>query len=123
MKDGESIKEMYTRFTTLTNELRLLGRILNEEEIFEKILTTILPITWESKITTIQESKDIATLSLDESIGNLKTYELRRQTTKMDEPQKERGLELRNTDGYDLEDYEMAMSTKDIKKYSRRGKV
>ncbi|XP_075091601.1 uncharacterized protein LOC142171796 [Nicotiana tabacum] len=31
MKDGETIQEMYTRFTTLTNELRSLGRIPTEE--------------------------------------------------------------------------------------------
>ncbi|XP_070046435.1 uncharacterized protein [Nicotiana tomentosiformis] len=31
MKDGETIREMYTRFTTLTNELKSLGRIIPEE--------------------------------------------------------------------------------------------
>ncbi|XP_070035291.1 uncharacterized protein [Nicotiana tomentosiformis] len=55
MKDGETIQEMYTRFTTLTDELKSLGRIIPEKERVEKILTRVLPITWESKITTIQE--------------------------------------------------------------------
>ncbi|XP_070054681.1 uncharacterized protein LOC142180008 [Nicotiana tabacum] len=53
MKDGETIQEIYTRFTTLTNELNSLGRIILEEERVEKILTRVLPITWESKITAI----------------------------------------------------------------------
>ncbi|XP_070051114.1 uncharacterized protein [Nicotiana tomentosiformis] len=30
MKDGKTIQEMYTRFTTLTNELKSLGRIIPE---------------------------------------------------------------------------------------------
>ncbi|XP_070002408.1 uncharacterized protein [Nicotiana sylvestris] len=71
MKEGESIQEMYTRFTTLTNDLISLGRIILEEDKVEKILTRVLPVTWESKIIAIQESKNIATLKLDELIGNL----------------------------------------------------
>ncbi|XP_070007714.1 uncharacterized protein [Nicotiana sylvestris] len=50
---GETIQEMYTRFTTLTNKLKSLGRIIPEEERVEKILTRVLPITWECKITVI----------------------------------------------------------------------
>ncbi|XP_070057845.1 uncharacterized protein [Nicotiana tomentosiformis] len=78
-KEGEIIQEMYTRFTTLTNEIKSLERIIPEEDRVEKILTRVLPITWESKMTVIQESKNIFTLPLDELIGNLTAYELRRQ--------------------------------------------
>ncbi|XP_070009701.1 uncharacterized protein [Nicotiana sylvestris] len=78
MKEGEPIQEMYTRFTTLTNKLKSLGMIIFEEDKVEKILTRVLPVTWESKITVIHESKNIATLKLDELIGNLTAYELRR---------------------------------------------
>ncbi|XP_070039920.1 uncharacterized protein [Nicotiana tomentosiformis] len=113
---------MYTRLTTLTNELRSFGRIISEKERVEKILTRVLTVTWESKITAIQESKNIATLSLDELIGNLKAYELRRQTMKMDVPKKEKSLALRITEGSDLEEDEMAVITKDFKKYLRREK-
>ncbi|XP_070047125.1 uncharacterized protein [Nicotiana tomentosiformis] len=108
MKEGETIQEMYTRFTTLTNELKSLGMIISKEDRVEKILT--------------KESKNIATLPLDELIGNLTAYELSRQTMKMDVTKKERSLALRITEGSDLEDNEMAMITKDFKKYLRRGK-
>ncbi|XP_070021575.1 spindle pole body component 110-like [Nicotiana sylvestris] len=94
MKEGDTIQEMYTMFTTLTNELKSLGR----------------------------ESKNIVTLKLDELIGNLTAYELRRQTKKMDAPKKERILALRITEGVDLEEGEMVMITKDFKKYLMRGK-
>ncbi|XP_070055099.1 uncharacterized protein [Nicotiana tomentosiformis] len=105
---GETIQEMYTRFTTLTNKLKSLGRTLLEEDKVEKILT--------------RESKNIATLRLDVLIGNLTAYELRRQTLKMDVPKKERSLALRITEGVDLEEDEIAMITKDFKKYLMRGK-
>ncbi|XP_070010729.1 WEB family protein At5g16730, chloroplastic-like [Nicotiana sylvestris] len=112
---------MYTRFTTLTNERKSLGRIILEEDKAEKILTRVLPVTWESKITNIHESKNIATLKLDELIGNLTAYELRRQTMTMDAPKKERSLAFRITEGVDLEEDEMTMITKDFKKYIMRG--
>lgn len=103
MKEGETIQEMYTRFTTLTNELKSLGRVILEEDKVEKILTRVLPVSWERKITAIQESKNIATVRLEELLGNLTAYELRRQTMKMDVPKKERILTLRITEGSDLE--------------------
>ncbi|XP_070058083.1 uncharacterized protein [Nicotiana tomentosiformis] len=53
MKEGETTQEIYTRFTTLTNELKSLGMIMPEEDRVEKIMTRVLPITWESKITAI----------------------------------------------------------------------
>ncbi|XP_070005885.1 uncharacterized protein [Nicotiana sylvestris] len=94
IKEGETIQEMYTRFSTLTNELKSLGRVILEEDKVEKILTRILPFFWESKITAIQESKNIVTLKLDELIRNITAYELRRQTMKMDSPKNERSLTL-----------------------------
>ncbi|GJW42466.1 hypothetical protein Tco_0071265 [Tanacetum coccineum] len=35
-----------------------------------------LPLKWRAKVTTIEEVKDLATLSLDELIGNLNVYEM-----------------------------------------------
>ncbi|XP_070026094.1 uncharacterized protein [Nicotiana sylvestris] len=113
---------MYTRFTTRTNELKSLGRIILEEDKDEKILTRVLLVSWESKITVIQESKNIATLRLDKLIGNLTAYELRRQTMNMDTPKKERSLALIIAEGSDLEDDEIAMITREFKKYLMRGK-
>ncbi|XP_070017144.1 uncharacterized protein [Nicotiana sylvestris] len=85
-------------------------------------LKKVLPVSWESKITTIQESKNIVTLKLDELIENRIACELRRKTMKMDAPKKERSLTFRITEGVDLEEDEMTMITKDFKKYLMRGK-
>ena len=46
-----------------------------EPKIVRKILIT-LPEQFHAKITAIEESKDIDTISLTELIGNLQTYEL-----------------------------------------------
>ncbi|GKD40062.1 hypothetical protein Tco_1260269 [Tanacetum coccineum] len=35
-----------------------------------------LPLKWRAKVTTIEEAKDLATLPLNELIGNLKVYEM-----------------------------------------------
>ena len=51
-----------------------------------------MPRTWEAKVTAIQEAKDLKTLSLDELIGNLQTYELRRNSQQQEETKKDRGI-------------------------------
>ncbi|XP_070034239.1 uncharacterized protein [Nicotiana tomentosiformis] len=118
IKEGETIQDMYTRFTTLTNELKSLGRIISEEDRVEMILTRVLPVTWESKITAIHESKNIVTLRLDQCFkrrgrkAGRFTYASAGQMS----------LALRITEGSDLEEDEMAMITKDFKKYLMRGK-
>jgi len=77
MGDRETIMDMYTRFTHITNELKSLGKTFTTEELVRKILR-FLSRSWEVKVTAIQEAKDLKTLSLDELIDNLQTYELRR---------------------------------------------
>jgi len=77
MGDRETIMDMYTQFTHITNELKFLGKTFTTEELVRKILR-FLPRSWEAKVTAIQEAKDLKKLSLDELIGNLQTYELRR---------------------------------------------
>ena len=77
MSDRETIMDMYTPFTHITNELKSLGKTFTTEEMVRKILR-FLPKSWEAKVTAIQESKYLKTLSLDELVGNLRTYEFRR---------------------------------------------
>ncbi|GJY33804.1 zf-CCHC domain-containing protein, partial [Tanacetum coccineum] len=68
-----------------------------------------LPNKWRPKVTTIEESKDLSTLLLDELIGNLKVYEV----LSSDE----------EASSSDSEDEEYAMAVRDFKKFfKRRGK-
>ena len=45
--DRETIMDMYTQFTHITNELKSLGKAFSIEELVRKILR-FLPRTWES---------------------------------------------------------------------------
>ena len=52
-----------------------LGELIPEPKIVRKVLR-FLPKKFHAKITAIEESKDIDTISLTKLIGNLQTYEL-----------------------------------------------
>ena len=79
MSDRETVMYMYSRFTHVTNELKSLGKSFTTEELVRKILR-FLPRSWEAKVTASQEAKDMKKIILDELIGNLQTYELRRNS-------------------------------------------
>jgi len=68
--DKETVMEMYTRFTHVTNELKSLGKSFTTKELVRRILR-FLPQSWEAKVMAIQEAKDMDKISLDELIGNL----------------------------------------------------
>jgi len=115
--------DMYTRFTHITNELKSLGKSLTTEELVRKILR-FLPHSWEAKVTAIQEAKDMKKISLDELIGNLQTYELRRNSQQQEEIKKDRGIALKimEEDSSDLDDEEMTMITRKFKKFFKKAK-
>ncbi|KAL6345510.1 hypothetical protein AAG906_017233 [Vitis piasezkii] len=66
---------MFSRFMVIVNELDALGKTYTEVEKVMKILRS-LPKKWETKVTVIQEAKDLTKLSLEELIGSLMTYEI-----------------------------------------------
>ncbi|XP_070045230.1 uncharacterized protein [Nicotiana tomentosiformis] len=76
MKDDESIQDMHTRFTSIINELHSLGEIIPRNKLVRKILS-ILHGSWERKVNAITEAKDLQKLTIDELIGNMKTYEMK----------------------------------------------
>jgi len=129
MGDRETIMDMYTRFTHITNtrfthitnELKSLGKTVTTEDLVRKILR-FLPRNWEAKVTAIQEAKDFKTLSLDELIGNLQTYELRRNSQQQEETKKDRGLALKimEEDSSNLDEEDMAMLARKFKKFFKK---
>ena len=68
IKDFESIMEMFSRFMVIVNELQALGKTYTDVEKVMKIIR-FLPKKWETKVTTIQEAKDLTKLPLEEPIG------------------------------------------------------
>ena len=64
-------------------------------------------------------------LSLDELIGNLQTYKLRRYSQQQEETKKDRGLALKimEEDSSELNEEDMAMLTRKFKKFFKKTKV
>ena len=75
MKETETIVEMITRFTDIVNGLEALGKTYKKSEKVMKILRS-LPSKWHTKVTVIQEAKDLIKLPMKELIGLLMTYEI-----------------------------------------------
>ncbi|CAL9132439.1 unnamed protein product [Musa textilis] len=72
---GETIDDMFSRFSDVINSLRALGKCFSDFELINKILRS-LSKRWDPKVTTIQESKNLNDFSLEELIGSLLTYEM-----------------------------------------------
>ncbi|GKE69014.1 hypothetical protein Tco_1527086, partial [Tanacetum coccineum] len=89
---------------------------------------------WHAKVTAIEESKDLTSLSLDELIGNLKVYEvIIKKDSEMVKGKREqnRSLALKakkessdeDSSTFDSKDEEYVMVVRDFKKcFNRRGR-
>ncbi|GJT22162.1 hypothetical protein Tco_0892099 [Tanacetum coccineum] len=71
----ESIDNAFARFNTIITSLKALDEGFSSKNYVRKFLRALHP-KWRAKVTTIEESKDLISLSLDELIGNLKVYEV-----------------------------------------------
>ncbi|XP_022931554.1 uncharacterized protein LOC111437700 [Cucurbita moschata] len=77
MKESESVKEYSDRLLSIANKVRLLGSVLNDSRIVEKLLVT-LPEKFEATITTLENTKDLSKISLTELLNALQAQEQRR---------------------------------------------
>ena len=79
MKQDESIFDIFSRLTILTNGLKSLGKSYSEYEIVRKILRS-LTSAWHNNAIV-----NFSSTNVDELIGSLMTYEL--NLKKSDEPE------------------------------------
>nr|GEZ20061.1 UBN2 domain-containing protein [Tanacetum cinerariifolium] len=103
----ESIDNAFAKFNTIITNLKALDEGFSSKNYVRKFLRALHP-KWRSKVTAIEESKDLTSLSLDELINNLKVYE----------DKKESSDEESSTS--DSEDKEYAMAVRDFKKFFKR---
>ena len=75
MFKGESIAEVQKRFTHIINHLMSLGKTFDKEELNIQILKC-LDRSWQPKVTTISESKDLTSLTTASLFGKLRENEL-----------------------------------------------
>ncbi|XP_070030726.1 uncharacterized protein [Nicotiana sylvestris] len=97
------------------------GEIIPKNKLVGKILS-VLPDSWKSKVNAITEAKHLQKLTIDELIGNLKTYEMKKKKElEKIEPKKEKNMVLKadNNDSSG-EDADTSYLTKTFQKMVRR---
>ncbi|GJX42562.1 putative ribonuclease H-like domain-containing protein, partial [Tanacetum coccineum] len=128
--EEESIDNAFARFNTIITSLKALDEGFSSKNYVRKFLRAFHP-KWRAKVTAIEETKDLTSLSLDELIGNLKVYEvIIKKDFEMVKGKRElnRSLALKtkkeSSDGdsstSDSEDKEYVMAVRDFKKFFKR---
>ncbi|KAA8544972.1 hypothetical protein F0562_019811 [Nyssa sinensis] len=74
MKNGESITSYCARTMEISNKMRFHGEKMDDVTIVEKILLSLTP-KFDYVVCSIEESKDIDALSLDELQSSLLVHE------------------------------------------------
>ncbi|GJV18351.1 retrovirus-related pol polyprotein from transposon TNT 1-94 [Tanacetum coccineum] len=125
----ESINSAFARFKTIITSLKALDEGYSSKNYVRKFLRALHP-KWRAKVTAIEESKDLMSLSLDELIGNLKVHEMiikkDSEIVKAKVERKSIALKAKNessdeecsTSGSEDEVY--AMAVRDFKKFFKR---
>ncbi|GJS19242.1 retrovirus-related pol polyprotein from transposon TNT 1-94 [Tanacetum coccineum] len=75
ISEDESIDSAFARFNNIITCLKALDEGYFSKNYVRKFLRALHP-KWRAKVTTIEESKDLTSLSLDELIGNLKVHKM-----------------------------------------------
>ncbi|GJX88773.1 zf-CCHC domain-containing protein [Tanacetum coccineum] len=124
----ESIDNAFARFNTIITSLKALDEGYSSKNYVRKFLRALHP-KWRAKVTAIEESKDLTSLSLDELIGNLKVREMIIKDSEIVKSKVERkSLALKaKKESSDEEcstfgsaDKEYAMAVRDFKKFFKR---
>ncbi|GKF00893.1 zf-CCHC domain-containing protein [Tanacetum coccineum] len=128
--EDEFIDSDFARFNTIITSLKALDEGYSSKNYVRKFLRALQP-KWRAKVTVIEESKDLTSLSLNELIENLKVHELiikknfkivkgERRSLAL-KAKKESSDEESSTSGSKDEEYVMAV--RDFKKFfNRRGR-
>ncbi|GAV70527.1 UBN2 domain-containing protein, partial [Cephalotus follicularis] len=120
MHDNESISDMFTRFTTIINSLKNIGKSYPNQELVRKILS------WTPKVTAIEEAKDLSTLPLAQLLGSLMTHETTMKNHEHVESKKKKSIALKASkeDSESDGDGDLALITSQFKKFlkSQKGK-
>nr|GEV73779.1 zf-CCHC domain-containing protein/UBN2 domain-containing protein [Tanacetum cinerariifolium] len=99
--EEESIYNAFAKFNTIITSLKALNEGFSSKNYVRKFLRALHP-KWHTNVTSIEESKNLTTLSLDKLIGNLKESSDDDSST------------------FDSEDEEYDMAVRDFKKFFKR---
>jgi len=74
MLEEETFGEFYTKISDLRNSMVSLGKSISDIKFIQKILRSLVEC-FIIKVTTIEESKDLKEMKIEEFVGSLQTYE------------------------------------------------
>ncbi|GKA74739.1 zf-CCHC domain-containing protein [Tanacetum coccineum] len=127
--EDESIDSVFARFNTIITSLKALDEGYSSKNYVRKFFRALNP-KWRAKVTTIKESKDLTSLSLDELIGNLKVHEMiikkDSEIVKAKVERKSLALKAKKESSdkecltFGIKDEEYAMVVRDFKKFFKR---
>ena len=89
MDENESIDDIITCFTKITNGLSSLGDTIDNDQKIRKVIRA-LPPSWEVKSTFLKELSVKEKMDFVDPIGNLKAHEMERKAREEKAPQKEK---------------------------------
>ncbi|XP_062074886.1 uncharacterized protein LOC133778888 [Humulus lupulus] len=75
MEEEETVAEFHAKLCDISNESYALGKTYSNAKLVRKVLG-VLPRKFMSKVTSIEEMRNVEELDLDELIGSLQNYEL-----------------------------------------------
>nr|GEZ13107.1 DUF4219 domain-containing protein/UBN2 domain-containing protein [Tanacetum cinerariifolium] len=75
ISEDESINSAFARFNTINTSLKALDEGYSSKNYVKNFLTFLHP-KWRAKVTAIEESKDLTSLSIEELFKNLKVYKM-----------------------------------------------
>jgi hypothetical protein len=81
MNDEENVVAYLLRVDEIFNTIKVLGETVSKPMIVQKVLRS-LPLIFYSKVSSIEEIKDMDKLTMDELHGILNTYEMRTEKEK-----------------------------------------
>ena len=119
---------MFARLTEITNDLKRLDKEYSYTKLVRKVLWS-LSTSWHTKATVIEESKNLATLSLEELIGSLMTYEINVKRNE-DDTRKKKSIALKamkaakslseEEESKNFDDEDITMFTRQVRKFFQK---
>jgi predicted glycosyltransferase len=76
MKDSETAQEYCAKIKEIANQMRAYGDNIPDQRVVEKILVSLTE-KYDPIVAVIEQTKDLATLSVSELIGSLEAHEKR----------------------------------------------